>query len=198
MACYAADVLALLDHLGLPNAIFAGCSIGGYVLLELWRQAPQRARGLAFICSKPQADAEANLVKRAATIAQARAGETAALFDGMAQSLVGATARRHRPEIVSVLRSAMTLSAEALVAVQAGLAARPDSVRTVSGIAVPVLAIAGGEDAAVTPAEMEFFRSMPGGCEFHLLPDAGHFAAYEQPASVAALLAPWLRRFQTN
>jgi pimeloyl-ACP methyl ester carboxylesterase len=92
----------------------------------------------------------------------------------------------------------MTLSAEALVAVQAGLAARPDSVRTVSGIAVPVLAIAGGEDAAVTPAEMEFFRSMPGGCEFHLLPDAGHFAAYEQPASVAALLAPWLRRFQTN
>ena len=34
----------------------------------------------------------------------------------------------------------------------------------------------------------------PGGCEFHLLPDAGHFAAYEQPQKVASLLAEWLRQ----
>lgn len=198
MACYAADVLALLDHLGQSNAIFAGCSIGGYVLLELWRQAPQRVRGLAFICSKPQADAEANLAKRAATIAQARAGETEALYDGMAQSLVGATARQSHAEIVAELRSRMTVTAEALVAVQAGLATRPDSVRTASGIAVPVLAIAGGEDPVVTAAEMESFRSAPGGCEFHVLQDAGHFAAYEQPANVAAVLTPWLGRFKAN
>lgn len=198
MACYAADVLALLDHLGLASAVFVGCSIGGYVLLELWRQAPQRVRGMAFICSKPQADAEASLVKRAVNIAQARAGATNALFDGMAQSLTGATARRNRPEIVAELRSHMKVTSDAFVAVQAGLAARPDSVRTVSGIAVPVLAIAGGEDVVVTPAEMELFRSAPGGCEFDLLPDAGHFAAYEQPAKVASLMTPWLQRFNTN
>src|SRR4051812_47558136 len=38
----AADVLALLDHLAVREAVFVGCSIGGYVMLELWRQAPQR------------------------------------------------------------------------------------------------------------------------------------------------------------
>jgi pimeloyl-ACP methyl ester carboxylesterase len=37
---------------------------------------------------------------------------------------------------------------------------------------------------------------VPGGCEFHLLPDAGHFAAYEQPRTVAALLAKWLRQIE--
>jgi pimeloyl-ACP methyl ester carboxylesterase len=42
----AADTLALLDHLKVSAALFAGCSIGGYVLLELWRQAPERVRGL--------------------------------------------------------------------------------------------------------------------------------------------------------
>src|SRR5580698_479845 len=52
MAQLAADVLALLDHLGIPEAVFAGCSIGGYVMLELWRQAQKRMRGLVFICSK--------------------------------------------------------------------------------------------------------------------------------------------------
>jgi pimeloyl-ACP methyl ester carboxylesterase len=90
----------------------------------------------------------------------------------------------------------MTLTPEALVAVQAGLATRPDSVPTVATITAPILAIAGGEDSAVTPADMEAFRVAPGGCEFHLLPDAGHFAAYEQPPKVAALFAAWLKQFE--
>jgi 3-oxoadipate enol-lactonase len=195
MARLAADVLNLLDHLRVRQAVFAGCSIGGYVLLELWRQAPERVRGLAFICSKPQPDAAANLTRRAATIAQARAGSNAALFDGMAQTLIGATALKQGLAIVSELRGRMTLTPQALVAVQAGLATRPDSLPTVATITVPVLAIAGGEDSAVFPAEMEAFHDAPGGCEFHLLPDAGHFAAYEQPQKVAALVAAWLRQF---
>jgi len=190
----AADVLALLDHLQVREAVFAGCSIGGYVLLELWRRAPRRMRGLAFFCSKPQADVEANLARRAANIAQVRAEGTGALFDGMAHTLIGATARQRHPEIVAELRARMTLTPEAAVAVQAGLAARPDSVPTVATVDVPVLAIAGGEDSGVTPAEMEVFNTAPGGCEFHLLPDAGHLAAYEQPRKVAALLAEWLRQ----
>jgi pimeloyl-ACP methyl ester carboxylesterase len=198
----AADTLALLDHLEVPTALFAGCSIGGYVLLELWRQAPQRIRGLAFICSKPQPDAEANLAKRADNIAQARAGAPGApraidaFFDNAAQSLVGATARQRHPEVARELRAQMTIMPEALVAVQAGLATRPDSLPTVATIGVPVLAIAGGEDVSVSPAEMEAFRAAPGGCEFHLLPEAGHFAAYEEPRKTAALLTAWLKQFE--
>jgi pimeloyl-ACP methyl ester carboxylesterase len=190
----ARDVIGLLDHLGIEEAVFVGCSIGGYVLLELWRQAPARMRGLAFVCSKAQPDAAANAARRAATIAQARAGETAALLDGMAQSLTGATSRAPRPEIVAELRARMMITAASLVAVQAGLATRPDSLPTIATITVPVLAIAGGEDAGVTAAEMQAFLAAPGGCEFHLLPEAGHLAAYEQPERVAGWLAPWLRR----
>jgi pimeloyl-ACP methyl ester carboxylesterase len=196
MAQYAGDIIGLLDRLEVPTAHFVGCSIGGYILLELWRMAPERMRGLVFISSKPQPDTEANLVKRAATIAQARAGECAAIYDGMAQSLIGATARQRRPEIVAELRARMTVTPEALVAVQAGLATRPDSVLTVATIQSPILAIANGEDPVVTPAEMQVFHAAPGGCEFHLLPDAGHLAAYEQPQKVAALMAEWLGRFK--
>ena len=194
MAQLAADVLALLDHLRVPEAVFVGCSIGGYVLLELWRRAPERMQGLVFVCSKPQPDAEANLRKRTDNIAHVRAVGAGALFDGMAQSLIGTTARERRPEIVVELRARITLTPQAAVAVQAGLATRPDSLPTVATIEVPVLAIAGGEDSAVTAGEMEAFSAAPGGCEFHLLPDAGHFAAYEQPRKVAALLAEWLRQ----
>jgi len=192
----ALDILTLMEHLKLPSVFFAGCSIGGYVLLEIWRQAPQRVRGLAFICSKPQADAEANLSRRAATIALARTGGSDAIFDGMAQTLIGATARERHPEILTELHALMRLTPEALVAVQAGLATRPDSLATIATITAPILAIAGGEDPGVTPPEMEAFNAAPGGCEFHLLHDAGHFAAYEQPEKVAALVAEWLRQIE--
>ena len=192
----ATDVLALLDQLSLRKAVFVGCSIGGYVLLELWRRAPERMTGLVFICSKPQPDTAANHARRAETIQRARTEGVTALFDGMAQNLLGESSCRERPEIVAEVRSRMTLTPEAVVAVQAGLATRPDSVPTVATIGAPILAIAGGEDSAITPAEMEAFRSAPGGCDFQLLPNAGHLAAYEQPRKVAALMAPWLRQFE--
>ncbi len=195
MAQHASDVLALLDHLRLQRAVFAGCSIGGYVLLELWRVAPQRMSGLAFICSKPQPDTETNLARRVETISKAGTEGVTAIFDGLAQSLLGATSRRDHPEMIAEVRARMTLTPEALIAVQAGLATRPDSVPTVATIRVPVLSIAGAEDLSVTPAEMEAFRAAPGGCDDHVLQGAGHLAAYEQPRKVAALMAPWLRQF---
>ncbi len=196
MAQLAKDTLALLDHLAIENAVFVGCSIGGYVMLELWRRAPQRMRGLAFVCSKPQPDAESAVAKRVENIARIRREGVAAFFDTMAQTLTSATARQKRPATIAEVRARMTLTSEAAVAVQAGLATRPDSVPTVRTITVSVLSIAGGEDGAVAAADMEAFREAPGGCESHVIPDAGHFAAYEQPQTVAGFLTAWLKQFR--
>lgn len=196
MGQLAADVLALMDHLALPEAVFVGCSIGGYVMLELWRSGALRMRGLAIVCSKPQADAEANLAKRVETIAKVRREGTAGVFDGNAQTLIGATARARHPAIISELRAHMTLTPDAVVATQAGLATRADSVPDISGIDAPVLAICGGEDPGISEAEMRAFEAAQGGCQFHLLADAGHFAAYEQPSKVAALVTSWLQQFE--
>lgn len=195
MGHYAADVLGILDSLRIERAVFAGCSIGGYVMMEFWRRAPQRMRGMALVCSKPQPDAEPNLVKRAENIAKVRKEGTSGFFDGSAQSLVSASTRARRPEILGEVRAFMTPSVEAVVAVQAGLATRPDSEPTVATITVPVLAIAGGQDPTTAPAEMEAYKAAPGGCEFHVFKDAGHFAAYEQPERVAELLGAWLKQF---
>jgi len=195
MAQLGSDILALLDHLRVEQAVFAGCSIGGNVLLELWRRAPQRMKGLVFICAKPQPDAETNKARRVTTITRARDGETAAIFDGMAETLVGAATRQRNPGIVAELRARMTLTAEALVAVQAGLASRPDSVPTAATITAPVLAIAGAEDSSVTAEEMAVLQTAPGGCSFHLVTDAGHLAAYERPKAVANRMNVWLNQF---
>src|SRR5579859_3291576 len=69
MASMAVAVLRLLDALAVEQAIFCGCSIGGYVLYELWRQAPQRVRAMAICCAKPHPDTPEARRQREITIA---------------------------------------------------------------------------------------------------------------------------------
>ena len=48
----AADVLALLDHLGIERAVLAGMSQGGFLSLRAALSAPDRVRGLVLIDSQ--------------------------------------------------------------------------------------------------------------------------------------------------
>ncbi|MBU8907556.1 alpha/beta fold hydrolase [Desertibacillus haloalkaliphilus] len=46
---FAADILALLDHLNIESATICGLSMGGVVAQELYRQAPHRCRALILV-----------------------------------------------------------------------------------------------------------------------------------------------------
>src|SRR5215471_15207559 len=56
MALHAQDLLRLCNELGIGKAVFAGVSIGGYVLFEFWRRA--RERVVALVLSNTRASAE--------------------------------------------------------------------------------------------------------------------------------------------
>ena len=51
MADYAADALALLDHVGWPTTRLVGTSFGGMVALEIAVTAPERIERLALLCT---------------------------------------------------------------------------------------------------------------------------------------------------
>ena len=118
-------------------------------------------RGLAFVCSKPQGEAEANVARRVANIEQSRKGDLEAMFDGLAKGLTAAKTREQNPAIVAEIKARIKITVDGLVAVQARLATRPDSMPTVATITAPVLAIAGAEDIGVTAAEMEALKAAP-------------------------------------
>ena len=194
MGVLAQDVIRLLDTLEISKAHFVGCSIGGYILYELWRRAPGRIGTLSIFCSKPQPDSGANKTKRRETIAEVQANGTDGFFDTMSQSLVGASARRRDPNIAGTVRGMMGMPLESVVAIQRALGERPDSVPTAKTITVPMLIVAGGEDLSSSPAEMEVLAQSARSAEYHVIADGGHYAAFEQPQLAGAMLRKFLDR----
>lgn len=195
----AMDLESLLDELQAGSTLFVGCSIGCYVLYELWRRAPKRVRALALCCGKPQADSAATRAKRQENIAKIAKDGTKEIFDQGIRGLVASTFYQSQPVRVAELRAAMdAVTPQAEIAIQQGLLDRPDSLATVKTISAPVLALAGGEDTFSTPAEMKAISELLPAAEFYLLDRAGHFAPYEEAEVVSSALHAFFRRVERN
>ena len=196
MTKLAEDTHAVLQALKIQRAAFIGCSIGSYALYEYWRGFSGEMAALIFACGKPQPDtAGSRGTRRELMHAAQQPGGLAKFFDRMADTLVGPTARQRHPEVHAAARAMMdAVSLPAMLAVQQGLLDRPDSVPTLQTIHVPVCAIAAGEDQGSTPAEMRAIPEQAQDAEFHLVEDAGHYAPFEQPQTVAALIGDFLDR----
>lgn len=197
MDALADAVIATMDAHEVPAAVLAGVSMGGYVALALRRRHPERVLGLGLLDSRPEADtAEAAAARErvARTVLDARG--TGALLDAV-DGLVGATTRSQRPDLLERVRSwALEAPYEAVAWCQRAMAARLDSTDVLLALDVPTLVLVGEEDT-VTPPELARRAAalVPGGLVSHVVVErAGHLAALERPAVVAAALRDLLAR----
>jgi pimeloyl-ACP methyl ester carboxylesterase len=84
------------------------------------------------------------------------------------------------------------MSPEDISQVQQGMAARPDSVADLRTIDVPTMIVIGEEDAFSTVADGELMRQNIEGSQLKVIPKAGHYAPWEQPEAVGAILRRFL------
>ncbi len=192
MEKHAADLVRILDHAEIGQAPFAGVSIGGYVLFELWRRYRGRVTALALLNTKAPADSpEAKASRlRAAVEALERGAEP--FFESMIPKLLGQTIRDSRPDLVDgAWRMMRKMSPENLARVQQGMAERPDSVPDLKTINVPTLLVSGDEDVLISPADAALMRQNIPFSQMKIIHRAGHYSAWEQPEEAGQLL----RRF---
>jgi 3-oxoadipate enol-lactonase len=192
---HAADIARLCDTLGVAKAVFAGVSIGGYILFEFWRRFRDRVLALALCDTRATADNDEGRANRLKSADDVEQRGTIPFIDSMIPKLLGENTRTNRPDIVDSARKMMLkMSVAGLAAVQRGMAARPDSTPTLKSISVPTLILVGGQDVLTPVADAEQMRAGIAQSRLEVIPRAGHYAAFEQYEIAGKLLRGFLDR----
>jgi len=194
METYAGDLAALLDTLGVDEAVLCGLSMGGYVALEFVRRWRRRVRGLVLMDTRAEADsAEA---KRARDVAAGTAREdgAAAIADAMLPRMLSGTTHADSPGIVEEVREMMAASPVAgIVGALGAMRDRQDATDLLPGLAgLPTLVVVGADDLLTPPAEAQAIVAAVPGARLAVIPGAGHLPPVERPAETTAVLRDFL------
>jgi pimeloyl-ACP methyl ester carboxylesterase len=193
MEKHAADLLRLSDACGVGKAVFAGVSIGGYVLFELWRRHHERVSGLILCDTRAGADTDEGRANRLKAADDVEKQGPVPFIESMIPKLLGDTTRTTRPDLVERARKMMLdMSVAGIAAVQRGMAARPDSVADLKTINVPTLVMVGAEDMLTPLSEAESMQRQIAGSRLRVIPRAGHYAVFEQPEAAGKAIRGFL------
>lgn len=183
----------VLDQAPDEHFALAGLSLGGYVALEIMRQAPQRVLGLALLDTSAHADNDEAKQGRQALMAKAE-HEFPAVIAGLLPKLLHPEhlADESLTEVVTAM--ANSLGQGAFMRQQRAMLGRIDSRPGLAQISCPTLVLCGREDAITPLAVHEELAAAISDAQLVVLDDCGHLSSLEQPEQVAQALELWLRR----
>ena len=181
MEKHGADLLRLLETCGVGKAVFAGVSIGGYVVFEFWRRHRDRVSGLILCDTRAGADTDEGRANRLKAANDVEKQGPVPFIESMISKLLGDTTRTTRPDLVERARKIMLeMSVAGIAAVQRGMAARPDSIADLKTINVPALVMVGAEDILTPLSEAESLQRQITRGRLQVIPRGGHYAVFEQ------------------
>ncbi|PNY80287.1 alpha/beta fold hydrolase [Deinococcus koreensis] len=191
---YATTMLGFMDALKIDRAIVGGMSMGGMTLLQMYKQAPQRIRGMILIDTTADPAGIAEAASWRGNGQQAQEKGVASLVDGLLPRMLTGPSRATLPNQVAHLSGLVkAASLNGAVGGANALASRPDANPVLPTITVPTLILAGIEDN-VTPRELQLkMNAAIRGSRFVELPGAGHAAIFEKAQAANAAMLSWLR-----
>ncbi len=169
----------------------AGLSMGGYVALEVMRQAPERVERLCLLDTSARADTPEQTRRRRGLLSLARTGQFRGVTPRLLPQLIHAS-RLGTPLAEEVMEMAERIGKDAFLRQQEAIMHRPDSRPYLARIAVPTLVGVGSEDALTPPALAAEMAALIPGARLRHFADAGHLPTMETPEAVNAALAAWL------
>lgn len=193
MEQFADDVAALMDKLGMPQAVLCGLSMGGYVAFAFLRKYPERVRGLILCDTRPGADtAEARANReQVARLVEEQGVEPFA--DLQIPRLLSEHTHQHHPEIELRVRQMINVATPAGIAAGSrGMAQRTDATDLLATITCPTLVVVGEHDSLTPPAVAQAYASRIPGAQVAVIPLAGHLSNLEQPDAFLEAVRPFL------
>jgi pimeloyl-ACP methyl ester carboxylesterase len=192
----AADIEALLDALEIDRLPVAGWSMGGFIAQALALRAPLRVEALVLLSTNPggaaalpaDPDAFAQLIDHSGTPREQAARLIALVFPPS----VAPEMDRSVGDVVAAARA--ELSPATLQAQQEALAAwgAEDALPPQAGSPLPVLAVCGGDDIVIPPANSDRLADRWPGCRVERFEGGGHAFMAQEPERLANLITSFL------
>jgi pimeloyl-ACP methyl ester carboxylesterase len=154
----------------------AGVSLGGYVALEMIRQAPEHIERVALFATR------ASMQSRPRTVSEQGMLATAPAIDPLLSANISGP----------VQAMAERVGAPVFERQQRALLARPDITSAIESVAVPALVAVGDRDRICLPDDARALADSIPQARFHVLRNCGHLAPMERPGEVTGLLREWL------
>ena len=176
-----------------PRFALVGLSMGGYVSLEIVRQAPERVAKLALLDTSARPDAPEQGESRRALIALARSGRFGEIADRLFASLVAPHRQGDEGLRQSVRIMAQEVGSDAFQRQQNAIMSRPDARPNLAAIRCPTLVLVGDADAITPPDRASEIAAGIPGSRLVTVADCGHLSTLEQPDAVSRALTELLQ-----
>lgn len=184
------DVRTLLDQLAIPQALFVGLSMGGYILFALYRKYAARVKGLILADTRAQADTAEGKDGRFQMAQTAYKKGPTAIADIMIPNLLSPATIQTRPEIVQKVRAMIeSTQISGIAGDLMAMAERPDSVPLLTQITCPTQIIVGELDRATPPSDARLMAEKIPGARLAVIPGAAHLANLEQPTTFGQIVS---------
>jgi len=192
MDAFAADIVALLDRLGIDRAVWVGHSMGGYITFAALRRWPERVSAVAFVATHARPDDGEKKLQRETSADNAMISGVSDIAFSMMSTIFASEVDRQGPMAQRVYDIMVNTAPHAVAGALRAMAARPDSRDVARSLSVPALVVAGEDDETVD-AELtdELARLIPG-AQHIVIPGAGHMPMVEQPEALTDILRQFL------
>jgi pimeloyl-ACP methyl ester carboxylesterase len=166
----------------------AGLSMGGYIALEIMRQAASRVVKLALLDTSARPETPEQTERRGKLIGLAEAGRFSEVNNFLWPILVDPSRQKDASLRAEIDKMAEETGAEAFVRQNRAVIGRADSRPTLGSIPCPTLMIVGEHDMLTPPAHAEEIAKGIPGAKLVTLAGSGHMSPMEKPEEVTKLL----------
>lgn len=190
-----ADVSAVLDHLQIDQAVWAGLSIGGMVAMRAALAAPDRVRALILADTHAGAESATKIIRYRAMSLVSRVLGVRPLVQAVSRFMFGTTTLRSNPQLVAGWQEKFAaVHVPSINRVLNALVRRRSVLDELWRLRCPTLVLVGAEDASL-PVELsrEIADAIPQ-ASLVILDRAGHLSALEQPEAVTWAMREFLQQ----
>ncbi len=181
----------LLEHAPDKFALL-GLSMGGYIAMEVIRQAPNRVTRLALMNTNARNDTPAQTQLRHSQMEIARKGG----FHKIAALQYNQFVHPARHDDTALRRivfdMADEIGAENFLRQQEAIIHRRDQRPHLTAIQCPTMIVAGEEDNLLPLDRCQEMHSAISKSMLHIIPDCGHLSTLEHPTHTCTLIRDWL------